>query len=838
MSYIECFSHMTGKNVKYNLIGVKLKHQKRDMDYGCTTDNYNNMYCNTSPYTITTYYQPPGSQSSRELNICGTSGFITQGWEASGVLSSEYHNSNTGANPVISSRTYDIEEMQVGENTEDLFSTDMIKVRITTVKKKASEVLWVNWSGTDFKKLDGTYEDKENLYLISNVILEFILLSNNEIVGSVDLMGHQYNGFFPTKFSMNSELFNLINFDPQYMSVLNYNSNYSMWFSASQQTNKGVMVNGSKETAKHDFVGLTHSLLAAEGWYDYRNGYNFKQFQIQKTGGESLTNREINVFNVNGDILFFRHMIQTQPDVFIQLNKGYTDAGLCFTPDEQTAWIDSYMAEKGYVYADPSGTHTTFMANVFNQSPILMPMYNDMFIPLTNDIKEGEAPDPDPDPEEETLEEAIDGDTDWEEDKSDGEVDYFDDLRNDVIDGMPAAVNAYRPSYSNFIFRRWRDDSTNPSFNKQVAQYFITDTDLVGTSSVLQAFFKLVTGKPDPSNIISRIYALPFEYTEILDMGSYDGGQYEEPEASGATTKECVPCYGVAGPCLGVANYNNDGDKVTNFTIHYYDRLTPRFLQIDLGEITVQKIFFNYLDYQTQYKLHLPYGAGDIEIDPSFLFRENTGIKTHVGDIERRNSGTIHLVGWIDFDSATLFIKIIINGDLYYETIVDIAIDMIPAYMGQGSIITAMGRLGMTAVGALATKGIIGKAADTLAEGTFKAGQFVRNALPHTVSIEPYFEPNMPEGLPMKDIIYGEDLSSQRFGEQVVQGMQEMASTPRLGYNGMIYGTMNSESEKPNTTVMMADKIMDQMLETNRMNQRLFNLQFPYCEVPPTNLGR
>lgn len=662
MSYIECYSHMTGKNVKYNLIGVKLKHQKKNQDYGCSTDNYSNVYCNTSPYKISTLYQAPGSPVSRTLDIYGTSGFINQSYDASGVLSSEYHNSNTGKNPVISSRTYDIEDMQEGENTEDLFSTDMIKVRITTVKKKASEVITSGWAYTDFQKLDGTYENKDNLYLISNVIMDFILLSNNEIVGSVDLMAHQYGGFFPTRFSMNSELFNLIDFDPQYQAELLYSHYYSLWFSMSQQTNKGIMVNGSKETTKHDFVGLIHSLMAGEGWYAYRNSYNFKQFQIQKSGGGSLTDREINIFNVNGDILYFRHKIQTQPNEFIQFNKGYANGGLCFTPDDQTAWIDSYMAEKGYVYADPSGTHTTFMGNVFNQSPILMPMYNDMYIPLTNDIKEGTAPDPDPDPEEEELEEADDENTTYDNSLPPDITSGHEQFTFESSSNIPwtEAIEGYgyvKPCFSNYVFDHYYKTQDGSVHEKGSAWEMLNDLTNISISNMFQSVKKFVTGHPTLDELVARVYVLPFEFNDVIETNDCERNAvpYEAwMDSSGALT--------------GQLDFSSG-----NFSrINYYVLYLRKWINVNLGSVTISKVFNNYLDYKTSYKLHLPYCNEVIEIDPNMLFRNDA------------SSGTIYMRGIIDVDTGSMTVQVafkyesggVTSTDLYYQTTYQIAVDL------------------------------------------------------------------------------------------------------------------------------------------------------------------
>ena len=682
---------MTGKNVKYNLIGVKLKHQKKNVDYGCSTDGYSNVYCNTSPYKIVTYYRPPGAPNSRTIEICGTSGFISQSYDASGVLASEYHNSNTGRNPVISSRTYDIEDMQVGENTEDLFSTDMIKVRITTVKIKASDAITANWAYTDFQKLDGTYENKDNLYVISNVIMDFILLSNNEIVGSVDLMAHQYNGFFPTKFSMNSELFNLIDFDPQYQSELAYSNYYSMWFSMSQQTNKGIMVNGSKDTTKHDFVGLIHSLLSAEGWYVARNSYNYKQFQIQKSGGTPLTDREINVFNVNGDILFFRHMIQTQPNEFIQFNKGFTNAGLCFTPDAQTAWIDAYMAEKGYVYADPSGTHTTFMANIFNQSPVLMPLYNDMYIPLTNDIKEGTAPDPDPDPEEEELEEADDENTTYDNSLPPDITSGHEQFTFESSSNIPwtEAIEGYgyvKPCFSNYIFDHYYKTQDTSTHEKGSAWEMLNDLTNISISNAYQSLKKFVTGHPTLDELVARVYVLPFEFNDVIDVNKCE--------------QNAVPYVGwmdASGALTGELDFSNGSFS----RINYYVLYLSKWINVNLGSVTISKVFNNYLDYQTKYKLHLPYSNECIEIDPNMLFRNDA------------SSGTIYMRGIIDVDSGSMTVQVafkyesggITSTDLYYQTTYPIAVDLTAIISDKIATLNTATKVAMGLSAAAYTKG-------------------------------------------------------------------------------------------------------------------------------------
>lgn len=646
MSYINCHSFLTGKDVTYNLIGVKLKHKKRNQNYGTSTTGYNTTYCNTSPYQITSRYSDPEGVT-KTLSIYGASGFINQSYDASGELESEYHNSNTGKNTVISSKVYDIDDLEVGETVEDLFKTDLIKVRLKVVKKLAKDYFTTGWSYVSFKNLDGGYDDRETKYIITNIILEYVLLSNNEVIGGVDYIYNQYNAFHPTKFSMNSELFNIIDFDPRYSAPITYNSRYGMWFSSNENSDLGILYDGHKSTEKHDYVGLTHSLLAAEGWWTYRNQYDYKQFKIINNDSTPLTNSQINYFNVNGDILYFRHKIQNDPTTFIQFNNAYTNGGILFTPTEQIQWIDNYMGEKGYKYKDPNGEYDSFMTNVFLQSPILMPVYNNMFIPLTNDIKEGSGPEPGGDTP------ADDPETDYTPDESDGEQEFPIPPSN-IINGDPNAeqVNLFRSSYSNYLFERFFKANASDNDN---AVSFIQDAANPSAFELWGATFKLLAGHPTASEIISRVYMLPFEYNEIRGTGS----------AGFAYT---APVYGPVGAVtMGAKTHSEDpsqtGAPELNH-IHYYLQILNRFKIIDLGTVSIQRVFNNYLDYtETKYTLNLPYAAGKIELDPDYLFMNGL------------ISGTVKLIGCIDFDTGELSITVQLNNQLYYQTTVNIAID-------------------------------------------------------------------------------------------------------------------------------------------------------------------
>ena len=132
MSHIDCHSYVTGRDVKYSLIGVKLKHKVKQEDYG-TSANYTDTFLNTSP-AIEMVSDRSGSPydnthvSDDSMSIYTTQGGVYQGYQASGELESEYENHNTGVNPIITSNPYDVNEFEYGVNTRELFETDTVKI--------------------------------------------------------------------------------------------------------------------------------------------------------------------------------------------------------------------------------------------------------------------------------------------------------------------------------------------------------------------------------------------------------------------------------------------------------------------------------------------------------------------------------------------------------------------------------------------------------------------------------------------------------------------------------------------------------------------------------------
>lgn len=258
---------------------------------------------------------------------------------------------------------------------------------------------------------------------------------------------------------------------------------------------------------------------------------------------------------------------------------------------------------------------------------------------------------PTPEPGEDTP--ADDPHTEYVPDKSDGEQD-FPVPPGTVIGGDPTgeSVNAYRPSYSNYIFERFY--KANDSDNNNAIS-FIQDAANPSAFELWGTTFKLLTGHPSPGEIISRVYMLPFEYDEIRGTDSA-GYAYS------------APVYGPIGPVtLGTKNYSENPSQTGAPEldhVHYYLQILNRFKIIDLGTVTIERVFNNYLDYtETKYTLNLPYAAGKIELDPDYLFMNG------------RISGTVKLIGCIDFDTGELSITVQLNNQLYYQTTVNIAVD-------------------------------------------------------------------------------------------------------------------------------------------------------------------
>ena len=317
-------------------------------------------------------------------------------------------------------------------------------------------------------------------------------------------------------------------------------------------------------------------------------------------------------------------------------------------PLETTILSDYYSDAEQYIsnpinFQPQGGVHFAWTYNPVNNIDTDDIIYNSL------NARPSDPPGPEPGGDTP----ADDPDTVYIPDESDGEQD-FPFSPGEVIGGDPTgeAVNAYRPSYSNYIFERFY--KANDSDNNNAIS-FIQDAANPSAFELWGTTFKLLTGHPSPGEIISRVYMLPFEYDEIRGTDSA-GYAYS------------APVYGPIGPVtLGAKNYSENPSQTGAPEldhVHYYLQILNRFKIIDLGTVTIERVFNNYLDYtETKYTLNLPYAAGKIELDPDYLFMNG------------RTSGTVKLIGCIDFDTGELSITVQLNNQLYYQTTVNIAVD-------------------------------------------------------------------------------------------------------------------------------------------------------------------
>lgn len=699
MAHIKCHSYITGRDVKYSLIGVKLKHKVKQEDYGTSVTNNNISYWNTSPsgrhcyYVDKAPYEISGINDNRAKKFMyTTTGLPTQGYNASGELEVEYDNHNTGTNPFIASSTYNINDFESGLNTRDLFETDTIKIVLEVVKCKISETVY---KVSEFEGID------EDIDIIFKVYIKYILKASSTVIGIYDFGSsvNRYLARFPITFSINSELWNIKDFNPKYKSDMYYSNTYGVWLTSSKKKGSdinGLYVDGVKSENIGNFVGASFTMLCSECWGNvYYKTNEFHKFKITKDN-KTIKNSVLRPLANKAGILYYRNMINTEPNKFITLSSvsgnKYIGTWNCETPKEHITWANNVLNTEGYeLKSDAVNTSLNiFNEHTFVTTPILMPCINPttfecagqeeegMFISLTNNILEGPAPDQEPDEEPEdpeTTESADNPETDYTPPESDGdkEFDYGD---FPVMDGLDS-FNVYNPSYSNFIFKKYYKTSSDEEDSNDIAINFIEDSCNPSWFELWGATFKLAKGHPTPGEIISRVYYLPFEYNEIVGDSS-------------ANIRLAAPTYGPIGALtLGAKkhseNPNAPGEPILD-NVHYYAKLTSRFEVLELGETNIARVFNNYLDFtHTSYKLTLPYGAGILEIEPDYLF------------LNGRSNGNILLRGILDLDTGELTIRVDVNRRLYHETVVNVAVDRLASIEDKMAVPLAIAKMSLGA---------------------------------------------------------------------------------------------------------------------------------------------
>ena len=665
MSYIKCKSFITNKEVQYGLIDVKLKHNILQQDYGALNTS-STTYWNTAPGLLATRKMKLDNNNNLYSNVnamkmAAISGRKEQAYSASGMLDSEYIYVRSGKQPIISNRVFDVEKMNEGYNQFDLFETDNIKVILECLKIKASKLYIAPSANFSFIEIDGS--STEDPYVIADCVIKQILKSSNIVIGEYSYIYNISDEIFPIKFALNTEVFRIVDFDPSYYTETYYSNRYSLWLDNSCTQNNKLYNNGEFVSGKGDLIGIAVSVFMSDYWYTKRNSYDMKRRQITNTDGTIISDTLLRNFNNLAQNSLYNHNINNNPNRFIIFGEPKVGASE-FTTTKETLDIansvinseNNYLT-KGYNYSD---TNVAFPWN-FILSPIMTPIVttdykevspgtSGVFIPLTNTVYEGNPETPD-DPGEETTEPADDPDTKYTPvlpgDVSPGyEVWHYPST--EFINGIPGDVDSWDPLYSSFIFKSYYKSNTGV-FQPDSAWEFINDCNNASISEPFHALFKLATGHPSMQELIARIYELPFDYDEI----------FTDPVM---LTKSTIN-YGYVG--IITVGFSNNGEADTT-AVHYYNRATRKFYQLNLGSLTLQKVFNNYLDYtDTVYKLNLPYGAGTVELDPNLLFDN------------KRVEAIINIKGYLDIDTGFLVIKVLLNNQIYYETSVNVAVDMI-----------------------------------------------------------------------------------------------------------------------------------------------------------------
>lgn len=669
MSYIECKSFVTGKeNVQYGLIDVELIHNRNNSSISFNNPR-SNLYYNTSPdsFGTNTVKKNPHTETGWAYDGVVTRGIT--GRPDHGALNSNYVYVPNGKFPIISRQIINEKNLNEGVNTFDLFETTNNKVILEVTKLKNSDISIYKDSFVD---LDGSVV--ENPYIIPSVRIVQILKSNNKVISECDMLSLCYGGVtYPIEFTLDTVLFRIKNFNPAYAASSHYERRIGSWYDGESGSGNKMYVEGGISDAEGDFVGMEFSILSTEYWRgEVTSGTNkFQKNKIVNSDGSEVTDKNKKNLNTNAHIAWIRNEISVNPNTFINFSvaNGFTNHKVD-TNSAINTFAESYSnGNKEYKTISSDGDNEKiYIGNNMLITPIIVPYVdsnynplnddsNGIYIPLTSTVfeEDPEEPvdpdDPDDPDEPEDVEPADDPDTDYTPvipgDISTG-FEEWPYPSNEVIDGEPDDMYTWDPLYTNFIFKSYFKSNTGV-FQPDSAWEFINDCTNASISEPFHALFKIATGHPTMQELIARIYELPFDYDLIF--------------TNDAMLKMSTINYGYVG--ILTVGFGNDG-KADTTVVHYYKRTTKKFYPLNLGSMKLQKVFNNYLDYtDTVYKLNLPYGAGVVELDPNLLFDYG------------RVTAVINIKGYLDIDTGFLVIKVLLNNQIYYETSVNVAVDMI-----------------------------------------------------------------------------------------------------------------------------------------------------------------
>ena len=124
---------------------------------------------------------------------------------------------------------------------------------------------------------------------------------------------------------------------------------------------------------------------------------------------------------------------------------------------------------------------------------------------------------------------------------------------------------------------------------------------------------------------------------------------------------------GVVNPIQGTLEVATHFSPITRTAITY-PIVRYRFVPIDYGEVTFDKIFGNALDYtEVNYTLELPTGI-KIALDPQLLFRNST-------DGSEADSVVLHVIGMLDLETGDILITVTANNDMIIQTTINVAME-------------------------------------------------------------------------------------------------------------------------------------------------------------------
>ena len=714
MSYINLHSYLTGQDVQYGLIEVGLKHEATNQDYG-TTIQYSAQYWNTAP-EANRWPKIEVNQSGKHQWIGGneifTAGCITgrpnsQGINDTGNLVSSYGSVYRGSRPIISNKVYTVDEFTSGENLVDLFDTDTVTVKLYVYKG------YVSNAQTYSSSYNMTWQDEDdNSISEPEVLLEvaikmYLKGTANEICRFSFTNSELTNTVF-NKFTISTELFDIKGFVNNYYSEEYYDYRYNKWYDSNSFGGNKIHSNGEDVAGPiTDVVVPTIAFISTDYYTSPRSYYNYKRHKIVKSDGSDLSDTEARRIASSGEIQFIEDQIDNHSTSFIKfcsalgLNGGYTPSG-----DFKDYINNVYNQSLGYK-TKAEGTYISDIANNDNMqwSPLLLPLVDNnhvymtytqsgVFIPLTTDVRGGDPEPPGPGPEE--VEEADDPDTDYNPDPSDGEEQYTYPT-SDNITGEWDTTIPYEASYNNYVFADFKRDETSPWSNLR-AYELVMDIANTSTYEWFAQHFDFVDKPYVLADIISRVYETPFSFVDLFQSISSPVG-----------AQEAAPTWGYSGPLTMGMTYDSQNNKWDGNPLdtHYYYCAIPRIFTLNLGATSIQKVFNNYLDYETEYTLNLPYGAGSIKIDPNYLFPDGYG------------TGSIILKGYFDIDTGLMLINVKVSGQMYYQTVVNVAADKQVAAVNAGmqfieSVKFALATTSSIASFAFGTAGALGGAGGEL----------------------------------------------------------------------------------------------------------------------------